>query len=502
MMRRNARRLAAVLCVAALQAALQGAVLRGLVLDNLTGRPLARTLVTLRSLEGYATVSLTVRTDRAGVFTFPPVDAGAYLLAASRPGYATVRYGQKAWNAPGTPFWLEQEGSPFLQLRPRRLAAITGTVWDENEIGFPEQDVVVYSATRPPKLLRRTKTDDRGIYRLGMLEPGRYLVRTMAKRIDDETGLLPTFHKEVATVEEAAMVQVGLEEQASEINVRPLTGNLCRLSGTIYPPPQSLLLVSDMGELAGGADSMGQFSFENLAPGEYELIASGSSGRYPYGAWQKITLERDMEMKIGLVEAPGVQFVMEDREGKRVDPKLVAVFARRTTLAGAGPAQRLREGGYFFPGRWEMSVSPPPDFFPLSITVNGRDVTPGGRAAGWHEFQAPQGRYMQVRVTLSSKPAGVHGRVLGSGNEPAAGAPVWLEAIDANTRKRLWEPARTLTDAHGEYRFAGLSPGTYRLLSTFDVDDPDEETMEAARPKEVVLQEAAAATQDLALYIK
>jgi hypothetical protein len=51
-------------------------------------------------------------------------------------------------------------------------------------------------------------------------------------------------------------------------------------------------------------------------------------------------------------------------------------------------------------------------------------------------------------------------------------------------------------------RFGGLPPGNFRLLSTFDFDDPDEETMQAARPKELLVKEGGSEPQDLDLYIK
>ena len=60
-----------------------------------------------------------------------------------------------------------------------------------------------------------------------------------------------------------------------------------------------------------------------------------------------------------------------------------------------------------------------------------------------------------------------------SGNDPVIGAPVFLESIDAESHKRLKELAGTRTDARGTYQFTGLPPGTYRLLSTFDFDNPD-----------------------------
>jgi hypothetical protein len=147
-------------------------------------------------------------------------------------------------------------------------------------------------------------------------------------------------------------------------------------------------------------------------------------------------------------------------------------------------------------------VNPTTDYFPASIMVDGHDLTPGGRGDGWHEFPVASGRYTQMKIALSPRPAGVQGKVTGTGNEPVIGAPVFLESIDPNSRTRLKELAATRTDARGMYQFNGLPPGTYRLLSTFDFDDPDPETMDAARAKIVTLTEGKVEPCDLDFYVK
>src|ERR1022692_4524586 len=121
------RLLFAALCCSAAHAA----VIRGVVLDRSTGRPLARSLVTLRPVEGVGGKPQSVRADRTGQFAFS-VSAGMYLLRASRDGFAPFQYGQKEWKSAGKPMSVEQDGSLYLDIRLRRYAAISGTVLDEN----------------------------------------------------------------------------------------------------------------------------------------------------------------------------------------------------------------------------------------------------------------------------------------------------------------------------------------------------------------------------------
>jgi hypothetical protein len=78
------RLLVAALCCSAANAAQIG----GVVLDASTGRPLARSLVTLRPVEGTDGKALSTRANREGQFGFPSQNAGMYLLSASRSGFA------------------------------------------------------------------------------------------------------------------------------------------------------------------------------------------------------------------------------------------------------------------------------------------------------------------------------------------------------------------------------------------------------------------------------
>ena len=95
---------------------------------------------------------------------------------------------QKTWKAAGAPIVLaEPECHYVAELRLRRLGAVAGMVWDENQVGLPEQDVIVYEATRPPKMAARGKTDDRGVYRITGLPPGEYVVATAQPSVSAST---------------------------------------------------------------------------------------------------------------------------------------------------------------------------------------------------------------------------------------------------------------------------------------------------------------------------
>jgi hypothetical protein len=56
------------------------------------------------------------------------------------------------------------------------------------------------------------------------------------------------------------------------------------------------------------------------------------------------------------------------------------------------------------------------------------------------------------------------------------------------------------TDVRGQYRFNGLAPGLYRILSTFEYEKPEPDEMEASGARALTLSESTDTAQDLDLY--
>lgn len=375
---------------------------------------------------------------------------------------------------------------------------------DENEIGIPDQKVIAYPAKLPLQVAATALTDDRGVYRIHGLEPGTYHVRTAAKQLEDGSGLLPTFHKETMTVDQSITVDVDLDQQADEVDLRPLPGHLFRLTGKVvaYPPaPVTVTLISDAGRVRTVTASA--FAFEQLAPGNYELIAEAESvnGRGKLGSFRELPIDRDTEIQVSLDHWRPVEFKMQDEKGNILDPANARITARHKDLDGGGRAELLKLAGgraALGPGRWEISVEPPGGYYAVSISgSSGMPDQQRGRADGWTEVQVRE--WDSIIIKLSSHPGSVHGIVTGSG-DPTPGAPVYLEAYDKSAGTRLGELHVTRTDLHGAYRFTGLGPGLYRILSTFEYDKPEPETMQAAGARLLNVSEGTDTSQDVDLY--
>jgi hypothetical protein len=477
---------------------LSAAVIRGTIVENRTGKPLSRVSVVLQPIAGTPGNQATVRTNNFGGFEFQSLAGGAYVLKASRRGFLALEYGQKLWNSAGQPIVLAADGSSFLNLRLIRYGGITGTVVDENDIGMMGHDVVAYRNTQPPQLAARAQTDDRGMYRIPGLEPGVYLVRTAGTQ-DEEISYVPTFGKETQEVSNARIVQVLLDEDSTGMDIRPATGTLFTISGSAGPclNEVTVTLASDMGRrsvvVACG------FNFGSLPPGSYEIYVEAAEipGVAKFrGAYSQVNVARDVSLTMILQDVRPTVFDF----GRSTTPtNPMQVTARRKDLAGVGPAALLQltnNSAMLAPGRWEVSLLPPPGEYVSGFFGPGfgRSRT---RPDGWNEFLS--NGMGSVRFTLSGGPGEMHGIVKSYG-DPAVGAPVYLEAWDPETRKRLTDLRVVRTDVRGAYRFQSLAPGTYRVLSTFEYQMPDSASMDLAGAQSVRVEARNDLQMDLDLY--
>jgi hypothetical protein len=491
---------------------MHAAVIRGVVVEHSTGKPLARSQLVVAPLPGTPGQPRALRSNTYGNFEVDGLPAGGYLISAARRGFPPVQYGQKNWRAAGTPVLLAEDQSIFLNVRMPRYGAITGMVVDENDVGIPDHEVVAYRYAKPPRLMARATADERGIFRIAGLDPGRYLVRTVA-RMYEEGGYLPTFYRDTMRVDDAIFMDVDLDRDVGEARVRAFPGRLHSVSGVITcilppgaPPPPSIpvtvTLVSDVGrETATTGCPGGFFKFSNKPPGPYELYAATQDGQ---GAFIAFTLEEhDWENTFPLLPMANVSVSYRGQQGKFIDPSSVALQMRRVDLAGESPIekQKITTGRtQLVQARWQFQLVPNPTYVATDFRGCRNERSEGGRADGWNEVLINL-RVCGIVYTLSNKPSTVRGLVSTNGHEPVPGAPVFLEPWDAMNRKRLGEPRTVRSDQYGKYELIGLAPGTYRLVSTFEYLNPEAMDIDNMLPRTITVEEGRDQQQDIDLFV-
>jgi 5-hydroxyisourate hydrolase-like protein (transthyretin family) len=491
------------LLIAFLATPLSAAFLQCVVLDHDSGRPLARSLVTVEGVQGGQSLSRsTLRTDRAGSAYIGPLADGAYIITVARAGFATQQYGQSGWNHPGLPLMVQGDRPVGIQIRLRRLPSISGTVWDENQIGIPNAPIVIYTGTRPAKVVAKTTTDDRGIYRAGELVPGTYIVRNAAKQFEDGLSIVPTFYPDGNSLQQARTVEIDLERSAQFIDFAPTAGRLFRVTGRVISPEvgsATVELISDTGRVTSTVHTSAAFSFDGVAPGTYEMTAQIDR----YFGYIRLLVDRDQEnVRIELGIPRPIQFLITQKEGNRLDQTAANLFARRKDLDADGPVIPVVSNRTILtPGNWEIAVSTSPTYFPMAVLplYGPSTVTAASRADGWNPFVSAANA--GIRVVLSNHPASLHGRVVFSLNNPAPEVPVFLETLDLDPNEQP-QVRQTRTDQNGNYQFTGLPPGSYRVVSSYDADPTNRASIEAAHPRAITLSENGNESQDLEIVLR
>lgn len=165
----------------------------GQVVDGVSGRPVANAIVSISGLPNVRIVREPGRvltasagparglTGSDGRFVFRDLPSGSFGIGASKMGYSDGAYGRRRPGGPSQQLLLaDGERVGDVVVRMWKQAAITGRVVDE--AGEPLVAISVRAFRRQGFVDRRLTmtrsavTDDRGIYRLALLDPGEYVV--------------------------------------------------------------------------------------------------------------------------------------------------------------------------------------------------------------------------------------------------------------------------------------------------------------------------------------
>ncbi len=499
------------LCWTALFAAADAGVVQGVVIENLSGRPLARARVRLQPVptRGISRPDpIHVRAERSGRFTFFNVRAGLYLLIAEREGYFPCAFGTRRPSGQGKPIEVTHDSSFFTDLRMFRKAAITGRVLDENGIGITGVQVFAYRSRLPVRPAGSGISDDRGVYRIHGLAPGKYWIRSAAYTLDDGTGLLPTFGPESRETRDARVQDARLDADAIEADVAPEIGVLFHLGGLLdcspAGAPVNVTLSSETGKRSLQAGCGFPYTFAGLAPGLYEILGEKVGGSD--AGYFELYADRDTtSASVSLRPLPEVSFEVR-RAGSSGDANIpVVLTGHRRDLSDIGTDHEIKVPlDRLTPGHWEINATTVPGQYvesiagPYAFRRRGprTDVPqPPDAFDVFVEYQM----FGRVQIIMSDQAGQVSGKVTSEGKE-IAGAPVFLWPVADNARRSLHGYLQVLSDAGGQYHFDSLPPGEYRILSTFDLSEVDEPALEEAQAASVQVSASQTANQDLTLW--
>lgn len=490
----------------------QAGAIQGVVIEHLSGRPIARTLVRLDPVPKAGTVKAQTRTMRVGLsgqFIFSPIDPGMYLLTAVRDGYFPAAYGQRLPVGRGTPIEVTDDSKLFAELRLRHKGAITGRVLDENGVVASGISVVAYSARLPLRSAGIAVSDDRGMYRIHGLDPGKYWVRSAAQTLEDGSGWLPTFGPLAREVREARIHRVTVDADTADADISPEPGALFRLGGVVTCDTDLRIgvivtLSSETGRKRSQTSCpKGGYLFDGLAPGVYEVFAMREDNMA--AGFLELFVDHNMDSgHVQVLQLPTIDIEVRRAGSSSAAGIPVTLVGHRQDLSETETENVIKmPRTTLAPGHWEFRARVPSGQFVESITnlqAAPRRPWKAERDANWYDTFVDSRGYSRIRITVSDHAAQVAGQVL-SDSKPVPGVPVFLWPVAEPARRSLSGYLQTLCDTDGRFRFDSLPPGDYRALSSFDVIEIDEDLIELSRAGVIHLEASQTASIELKVWI-
>ena len=447
------------------------------------------------------------RTDAEGRYRVSGVPPGRYVITPVAPTYVLFDVNNFP---PGKPLTLSAGDSvEDTDFRVMRGGVITGRVTDADGTPVIAEPVSVTPADstqaqqRSPFFnvdQRDLSTDDRGVYRVYGLQPGRYRVSVGS---DGRTFRAPgakyyrrTFHPSATEESQAKVVEVTAGGEAADVDI------------TLGPPEKTFraagrFVMADsnqpvsvaafgygmfdpstgqrLGDFIGGpANARGEFQAAGLAPGHYKVFA------YP-GPVEAVDWYSDSTV-FEITDADVSGLVVKLRRGATVSGVVTVEglsdrAAAARMLAGVrvyGNASRRGEDEEGGPGNFIRPVTLTPDggflltgIRPGRLSLNVNTEVKGlafsrvevGGAEQRDGVQVTEGANVTgVRIVLAYGSATVRGQVLFPGGvAPAQGAPRMVVVVRrvGGSESRWTNGAEA--DARGRFQIEGVPAGDYEI---------------------------------------
>jgi len=502
-----------------------GSVIRGRVVYADTGRPLRRAEVLLVNQDGeyWPVPSIT---DRNGEFTFTNVNAGKYFVMVNALDIVSPLSAPGGDQSPQLKFALGQIDDGFsevtvdgrsavkTEIRVSRGGVITGRVLTETDEPIAKAQIRLFQiedgklrpATVTTRLLRQDQailqTDSRGVYRIGGLATGEYIVRASES---DESGnpddapegsytdgsMMVAFYPKAVRVQDATSVKVQQGSETKDVDIRFTERIGYRISGTVLVkgrPVSSaeIKLTRDEPEVdpntltspQARSDDKGQWEIRTVPDGKYTLLVSGlvigmvhfsDDQDFAQVAPRRRELIVDgsdvTNINVELVEAGSVRGVVSVEGGTPLLERLVIRLLPNAPAPGTDDQvvdTLANPKGMFSispvsPGSFHFRFfNLPAGYYVKSITLKGKDLLR-------NPVKLESGQSLSgVSVVLSSDVVSLSGRVVEKGDrsKPLANATVMLFPVEAERRRISDGPIIVLGNKDGRF-IVKTAPGEY-----------------------------------------
>ncbi len=353
-------------------------------------------------------------------------------------------------------------------------AWISGSVTDES--GAPIADVRL-EATKltPPLFSKRTRTDSEGIYTLGRLLPGQYVVKAFSKEY------VPEFYQNAYSNDEATIITITEDDSLTGFDFGLETG--ARITGSVKEDsgqPLENALVTFYSPLAPRyrahaiSDENGNYSLNGLRPGDYVAFANKQGFLRQYFDQQstaenaqliEVTLDQDLQgidfnlsvthaltgMIVSSPDDTPVRgaIIMVAKKAHAPLPGKRDKWLRKTRSGKDGKfAMQLNPGRY-----WVMAAA---DSFQAELYDNALSIDEAT------SVEITEDQHTEIHMVLD--PLGsLTGTIIDSeSGEPIEGAII---RIFSENRKSAHKPVyHGKSDDQGNYTLSAIQSGSYKMV--------------------------------------
>ena len=509
--------LASVALLLILQSQTAKASIEGFVVRAGTSEPISGSRVTV-SRVGAGVGMLAATTDSLGHFIIKDLDAGTYILAAQRNGFARQLYGERAVGRPGTPLNIASgQVVKDIVFRLTPAGAVTGRVSDVTGEPLPSITVQLWRPTYQADGQRKfqdvgsAQTNDRGEYRIFYVSPGRYFISAKAGRVlpllngavlqpsaneVTEPGYPLTYYPGTTDPSTAASIEVQAGTDLTAIDFSLRKQKLFQVRGRVLDavtgklPTSVQVLITPRNSANAGLNFVatpptdfnntnGTFQIRDVLPGSYWVqgLATGNAGQGTRGGLSAAVAvdvsESDAE-GVTLVFTPGISISghLSTEDGASISslPDYRRMRVSMTPMTSRGPlipnlaAQISADGSFHIqdlqPDDYKLSVSSTPSGVYLKEVRLGQfDIMNGvsinGPVSG------------SLEVLLSPKAGQIAGTIVDSRRNPVRN----IEAVLIPRDRGRHDLYRTATsDQDGRFSIPTVVPGDYKLFAWEDIE--------------------------------
>ncbi|HEU4386383.1 MAG TPA: carboxypeptidase regulatory-like domain-containing protein, partial [Blastocatellia bacterium] len=385
-------------------------------------------------------------------------------------------------------------------------------------------------------------TDDRGIYRIYGLPPGRYKISAVKMRgvgllrNSPAVGSNETFHPGVTDTAQAAIVDVKSGSEVTGIDIRigqptrtySARGRVVDAS-TNRPIPGVVLIVSGLpgadggrdGTMASPSNERGDFKIDGLTPGRYRAApfmgAATETDHYGEPIEFEIKTQDVSGLELRMKRGGSISGVVvsEGRDDSTPLPQMVLMTMPNTddstdvsgaaqnavSVAGISRAMVAADGTFRLnglpPGRLQIMGMDMQSFRRIPITRIEREGLPQPNGIELGAAEQISG----VRIVIGSANGTVQGQVRIEGGKLPDTAVL---TVSMSTKDGIpWDNRSVIVDSNLQFKFEQVLPGRYSLTLAARDGAPGPRSTVLAGPvsEEVVVQGESATSVTLVLDV-